>query len=674
MQSSSSLDDKSTSSKASHCKNESKSVKIPPDARKTLPKLMSTHSANANRSTVSHTSTNKKRHLVLVFTYLLRVISAWNPNIASRRRHVFHPIRRRQSATIGASHLLPERHPTLKGPWLERRRKSALRSSGMDSVWASSTTEEDGNLTRQETLDATLLTNASSDSFWVTGDSKRMELESVLQGSEDVPLPTENGGFSHTKASRAKISAANKGKTPWNKGVHRSEEVKARIGIGVRAKIRERFLERLNDLGVTEEEFEESKRKERREKDAERRARRTEKGGYRPTEQTKRKISDILKQKHAAGEIKPRTINPDNVRRGFTHSEETRQKISNSLKKRWANDPEYRAKMVEISKTVNTKDSVRQKISDSLREKWRDEGFRETMLSKFATRRFPESNTQRRVQEHRDKISASIKAKWQDEAYRAKTTASMARRKAILAASTSSSVPVPPPRVKSKPSDTMARSKVSSNNANTNSLGLGAVIPKPQVLGTSRQQQQKPLLPALVDLARAVQPRTAPHAKGAKTGRKPAPKKSKPMNQNDMHSEVQHHTSLASSDADVAGMKQRIDANHLLGNMEHGMDEEFLYNGNEDAADGSKSKAGSSPAKGLKKQQPACNGNVDLLKEERRDLYDLLYSDDDDDSHASSDESPIPRLKPNGSNTLSSVFSLGDENLDTFDPYGLDDF
>ena len=36
-------------------------------------------------------------------------------------------------------------------------------------------------------------------------------------------------GRPHTAESRAKISAANKGKTPWNKGLGHSEETKARI-------------------------------------------------------------------------------------------------------------------------------------------------------------------------------------------------------------------------------------------------------------------------------------------------------------------------------------------------------------------------------------------------------------------------------------------------------------
>ncbi len=151
----------------------------------------------------------------------------------------------------------------------------------------------------------------------------------------DIPMPTAAGGFSHTTASKAKISAANKGKTPWNKGKARSEEVKARIAEGVRRKNRERFLKKLENLGLTEEEYEQKKKEERRQKDAERRARKTANGGYKLTDETKKKISKALKEKHAKGEIKKREYKGP-FRKGFQHSEETKAKIRETLKRKWA--------------------------------------------------------------------------------------------------------------------------------------------------------------------------------------------------------------------------------------------------------------------------------------------------------------------------------------------------
>lgn len=181
---------------------------------------------------------------------------------------------------------------------------------------------------QQNPLHATDITDASRQSL-------ALEETETPDQTLDIPIPTANGGYSHTAASKAKISAANKGKTPWNKGKTRSDEVKQKIAEGVRRKNRERFLAKLKEMGLTEEEYEQQKKEERRKKDAERRARMTENGGYRPTEETRQKISKILKDKHARGEIKKKTYNGP-FRKGFTHSEETKEKIRNSLKKKWA--------------------------------------------------------------------------------------------------------------------------------------------------------------------------------------------------------------------------------------------------------------------------------------------------------------------------------------------------
>ena len=66
---------------------------------------------------------------------------------------------------------------------------------------------------------------------------------------------TSKGGYSHTKRSRARISMANKGNTPWNKGKNRSEAVKAKISAGVKARNRAILLRRLSALNMTEEEW-----------------------------------------------------------------------------------------------------------------------------------------------------------------------------------------------------------------------------------------------------------------------------------------------------------------------------------------------------------------------------------------------------------------------------------
>lgn len=394
--------------------------------------------------------------------------------------------------------------------------------------------------------------------------------------AEDIPLPTVNGGYSHTTASRAKISAANKGKVPWNKGRTRSPEERARIAAGVRAKNRQRFLEKLEKLGLTEEEYNEQKKAERRRKDQERRARKTAKGGYRPTEETKQKISAILKEKWAKGEMKKRTVNPEKVRRGFTHSAETRAKISASLKKRWAEDADYRNAMMQKCNTSNSSEDVKQRISASLKKKWQDPEFRQEMLGKMANRRQqpgPHGMT------HREKISAAMKKKWQDEEYRKKTIAGIQKSQALK-----------PKRPKAKPKKKATAPKE-----------VTAVQPVDGIRVAKPVQPKKKAPPVKNKKKRPVT-RATPAATAAK---KRAPRKVKPI--------------VESSPTE---------------------DEILLQQQQQEEK-----------AAALKAEQ---DGSIKRLREERRDLYDLLYGEDGASSAV--------------------LLDLGDENLDTFDPYGLEDF
>lgn len=67
-------------------------------------------------------------------------------------------------------------------------------------------------------------------------------------------------------------------------------------------------------------------------------------------------------------------------------------------------------------------------------------------------------------------------------------------------------------------------------------------------------------------------------------------------------------------------------------------------------------------------------GSVNRLREERRDLFDLLYGDeqfdDTDDVDGEDSDANVDSLL----DRLPSRFDLGDEDLDSFDPYGLDDY
>jgi hypothetical protein len=87
-----------------------------------------------------------------------------------------------------------------------------------------------------------------------------------VDDDEEDLLPTEfrktvAGGYAHTNKSKLKISQANKGNVPWNKGKERSALQRAKIAAGVRARNREALLKKLAVLGLTEEEYETKQKK-----------------------------------------------------------------------------------------------------------------------------------------------------------------------------------------------------------------------------------------------------------------------------------------------------------------------------------------------------------------------------------------------------------------------------
>lgn len=438
-----------------------------------------------------------------------------------------------------------------------------------------------------------------------------IEISTDSSAASDTPLPTENGGYTHTTASRAKISAANKGKTPWNKGKQRSEEVKQRIAEGVRRKNREKFLNKLEELGLTEEEYEQQKKEERRAKDAERKSRRTEKGGYRPTEETKQKISKILKEKHAKGEIKKRKYNGP-FRKGFTHTKETKEKIGETLRKKWAEDPEYAATM-RLSSSKDNSPSARQKISQTLRDKWKDPEFRERMMKAMRGRK---SKSSAASKAQREKISVAMKKKWQDANYRKKAIDGMEKYRDNLP-------------------------------------------PKPQKAKITRTS------PTAVDRIVALTPMTK-RAKKTKT------------------SKVKVKVSSATAGVSKAKKKKAAKKKKIA-----------KKKSKVTLAVTAKKKDGPAVVKEKKKELKKDDGDISRMREERRDLYDLLYGDEGDsscDEEESVIESPAAGVldldllakeevddpkkgEPEGlSSFYTSTSDLDDDDLDDFDPYNLDDY
>jgi hypothetical protein len=450
-------------------------------------------------------------------------------------------------------------------------------------------------------------------------NSKEEETKTTtLENSEDIPRPTEAGGYSHTSASKAKISAANKGKTPWNKGKARSEEVKQRIAEGVRRRNRERFLLKLQEMGITEEEYEAKKKEERRIKDAERRARKTENGGYRPTEETKAKISKILKEKFAKGEIKKREYKGP-FRKGFTHSEETRAKISQTLKKKWAEDPAYQEKMRNLTEKTS-KTNVRAKISNTLKEKWKDPEFRQKMIDSMKDRKTTSTNSKKSL-EYRAKISAAMKKKWQDDEYRKKAITGIQKYREQL--------PTKPPTTK-----------------------------------TSTKKK------STTEIVTALQPMTNASQKVKKT----AKRKSTTKKQSTKKDHSQTDTTIK---ADAPKKNSKTSTVKLVQSV---------------------------PQKSMNYTPPpeekklSDDGDISRMREERRDLYDLLYGDDGDmDEDDIDSDTMLSSFSNNGiinADKAEEIFDdekriemtasslsfysnseyLEDDNLDDYDPYNLSDY
>ena len=200
-------------------------------------------------------------------------------------------------------------------------------------------------------------------------------------------------GRPHTASSKAKISAANKGKVPWNIGRKHSEETKSRIAAKTREAIIKKKTEQAKNLGLTLKEFEESKEKKKMEKKQAKL-----KGGL--TVEGRQRISASLKARWNDPEY--RKLYTVNARGNRNHSESTRAKISEAIKAKWQ-DEKYRSKI-----SISPSPEVRARISATLKAKWELPEFREKMMSSISSR----------SEEWKMMISEKIREKWNDPAYR----------------------------------------------------------------------------------------------------------------------------------------------------------------------------------------------------------------------------------------------------------------
>jgi len=384
----------------------------------------------------------------------------------------------------------------------------------------------------------------------------------------EVPMPTAKGGFTHTKASKAKISAGNKGKNPWNKGKTRSEEAKARISAGVRARNRKKLLAKIAKMGLTEEEYWAQKEEEKRRK-AE--ARRLAKLNKTRSEETRLKISRALKARFA---LKPRVRNPATIRRGFHHSEATRAKISETLRNRWKDDS-FRASMMNFTVRGTNSTTIRQRISETLKKRWTEPEFRKAMMEKIRTRR----SSHRSDNLYRKKVSASIKAKWQDPEYREKVLAKIRERSEMARRNR----PFKPPRGKTKAQ--IKREAFEAAGLDPNQLPKKRLKNKPEIVKLT------PIKPTKVrQIMRALQP------KDQEQKPKPPEEEEEEEEEEENFFDIDFEESDDSDDILIDRAMRRITPSRTSKRKTNGTRAEV--------------------------------GNVKQLREDRRDLYDYLYGDE----------------------------------------------
>ncbi len=227
----------------------------------------------------------------------------------------------------------------------------------------------------------------------------RGQTASTLLAEPEVDVTGTIPGRPHTPESRAKISAANKGKRPWNKGIGHSEETKARIRERTKEAMEAKKREKVAAMGMTLEEFEAMKVME---AESEKARKREAKRNLTQSADYKARLSQRMKERWQNPQYREKALKHLNESRAM-QTEETRAKISATMKKIWEEE--------RYSRNRTIGEETRAKISAKLKEMYADPEYR----SKLST-------TRRRDPEHNKKIAEAIRKKWaENEDYKNKT-------------------------------------------------------------------------------------------------------------------------------------------------------------------------------------------------------------------------------------------------------------
>mmetsp|Transcript_33141 Transcript_33141/g.53741 ORF Transcript_33141/g.53741 Transcript_33141/m.53741 type:complete len:654 (+) Transcript_33141:80-2041(+) len=224
---------------------------------------------------------------------------------------------------------------------------------------------------------------------------------------------TAFGGYAHTEESRRKISVANKGRVPWNKGKHHSEETKKKIASSTRAAmLMPEIKQKLREHQL----------------------------GRKHTPETRAKIKASLRSPDVQERLRvARERRYGSIERRRKRSQEERDISKEHISEQSGmQSAAFRQKEDHVengrsegSTTVCIGDDgvivvMLEKISDGKQFSFQSDGTVKTESK-------PSRRSQPMSEETRAKLSVALKARWQDSEYRARHREGMVRSAQALA-------------------------------------------------------------------------------------------------------------------------------------------------------------------------------------------------------------------------------------------------
>lgn len=294
-----------------------------------------------------------------------------------------------------------------------------------------------------------------------------------------------------------------------------------------------------------------------------------------------------------------------------------------------------------MRKTFKHSEATKQKIRDTLKKKWAED-------SEYQAKMRRGQGTDKLGHSTREKISKSLKEKWQDPKFREKMISSMkSRRSHSIQRSISQ---------REKISESMKKKWQDGDYR------------KKTILGMEKYRERLPPRERISDNVTS-KPKTVQHVNINATVALPMI----PMKSSNKKKRVTRNSSISSTSINIKTAKKKLKKKKLK--KKKAVKKKKTRTGKDD------SKSSTSEQSDGKSENLKDDGDISRMREERRDLYDLLYGDDvekleREESCLTNNEKDLnidPEVQAKIYISGATRF-LNDENLDEFDPYNLDDY